>query len=702
MNSGTHFLDKNKIQEQAKGQWKKILTTLGVDGAALDGKHHPCPLCGGADRFRFDDQGGKGTWFCNQCGGRGRNGGAGDGLELAHRLIGGSFPDTLKKVAELVGGGADNPRPVNNAADRPDFEKIWRNSEPATPEHQYLKIKKVKCHGARILGNEGIKLLQQCNKSQNQARHLEAGSLLLPVLSVDGALHGLQVIPGSGKNKVFVAGSLKKGHFYPIGFKLDQVLQGTIYIAEGYATAASIHEATGCPVAVSFDAANLHPVLSALRQKMPKTQMVICADNDRDGDTNTGVIKATKAAQAEGALLAIPQFPEGVQGTDFNDLAQAYGLEEVRKQVEAARRAAAECKKEVFSLSQFSLRGKASEMKEKMKNDVYVLGKLALMGEATVFYGSPNSGKTLLTLFMLIEALQAGEIRGENVFYVNADDNYRGLTQKLELAEEHGFEMLAPGQNGFKSDQLQIYLQQLVDEKNCMGKILILDTVKKFTNLMDKTACSSFSNSLRQFVGNGGTVIMLAHVNKNRDGQGKVVFTGVADLVDDVDCAYTLDVVKTREDTRSVIFENIKNRGNVEQEACYTYSCKAEIDYFARLGSIQKVTDEEKGGIEHLRRLNLMLEKNKEAIDAICEILCEGAMKKTELISEASRRSGISRKRINKALVEHRGDDINQHEFWIEEVGEHNTRTYYLNTHKPHAPSQNEVPQPQQQLFAVN
>jgi hypothetical protein len=218
---------------------------------------------------------------------------------------------------------------------------------------------------------------------------------------------------------------------------------------------------------------------------------------------------------------------------------------------------------------------------------------------------------------------------------------------------------------------------------------------------MDKTACSSFSNSLRQFVGNGGTVIMLAHVNKNRDGQGKVVFTGVADLVDDVDCAYTLDVVETREDTRSVIFENIKNRGNVEQEACYTYSCAGEIDYFSRLGSVSRVDEKEKSNIEQHRRLNLMLEKNKEAIDAICEILCEGPMKKTGLIAEAAKRSGISRKRINKALIEHRGTDTNQHQFWIEEVGEHNTRTYYLNTQKPHSPIQNKVPKPQQ-LFAVN
>jgi putative DNA primase/helicase len=149
----------------------------------------------------------------------------------------------------------------------------------------------------------------------------------------DGStLHGLQFIGADGEKR-FKSGTDKRGHYYSIGGRPTKVL----YLAEGYATAASIYEATGEPVAVCFDAGNLHPVLSALRQKMPKIQMVICADNDRYGDTNTGVIKATEAAQAEGALLAIPKFPEGVSGTDFNDLAQASGPDEVKRQVEGAK-----------------------------------------------------------------------------------------------------------------------------------------------------------------------------------------------------------------------------------------------------------------------------------------------------------------------------------------------------------------------------
>jgi len=63
-----------KIRRNAKGKWKAILSTV-MDGDVLDGSHHPCPLCGGTDRFRFDDKQGSGTYFCNGCG-------AGGGIEL--------------------------------------------------------------------------------------------------------------------------------------------------------------------------------------------------------------------------------------------------------------------------------------------------------------------------------------------------------------------------------------------------------------------------------------------------------------------------------------------------------------------------------------------------------------------------------------------------------------------------------------------
>ena len=121
--------------------------------------------------------------------------------------------------------------------------------------------------------------------------------------------------------------------------------QGEIILSEGYATGASLHMATGKPVAVAFDAGNLEPVAIKLREKFPNAAITICADNDHQHTRRTpegpepwnkGVEMAEKAAQAVGGKVVVPTFTkeEKERGlTDFNDLHQSRGLDAVRKQV---------------------------------------------------------------------------------------------------------------------------------------------------------------------------------------------------------------------------------------------------------------------------------------------------------------------------------------------------------------------------------
>jgi len=91
-------LDATAIKDQARWKWRGILTDLGTTLPATAKQHGPCPTCGGTDRFRFDDQDGNGTWFCNQCMPQ-----AGDGFTLVQNVRGCDFPHALQLVADALG-----------------------------------------------------------------------------------------------------------------------------------------------------------------------------------------------------------------------------------------------------------------------------------------------------------------------------------------------------------------------------------------------------------------------------------------------------------------------------------------------------------------------------------------------------------------------------------------------------------------------
>jgi putative DNA primase/helicase len=163
--------------------------------------------------------------------------------------------------------------------------KKWDRSEDATNENPYLKSRGVNAYEVK------------CYKD----------TLLVPVRDIEGAIHGLQFIaPDSSKR--FKIGTDKIGHFHSIGKAEDN----TLLIAEGYATAASIHQATGHPVVVAFDKGNLKPVAEIIKAKCPHLKIIICADNDQWTPGNPGLTAATEAARAVNGLLVVPVF-EGVR-----------------------------------------------------------------------------------------------------------------------------------------------------------------------------------------------------------------------------------------------------------------------------------------------------------------------------------------------------------------------------------------------------
>ncbi|MBK5958094.1 helicase [Rhodoplanes elegans] len=122
----------------ATGKWRGILLSFGVPERALSGKHGPCPICGGTDRFRYDDKDRRGTWICGQCG-------AGDGMKLAIEFTGKPFSEVAARIDEMLGNlKPDSTLPKVDLTDEQRIKAlraIWVETRPVTPGdlvHRYF------------------------------------------------------------------------------------------------------------------------------------------------------------------------------------------------------------------------------------------------------------------------------------------------------------------------------------------------------------------------------------------------------------------------------------------------------------------------------------------------------------------------------------------------------------------------------------
>ncbi len=186
----------------------------------------------------------------------------------------------------------DAERTKEQESARKRSHRIWNAAKPAPDDHPYLIAKKIKPHCAR----------------------LHQSNLIIRKLDTAGQIHSLQNITPEG-DKFFTTGGATKGLYFPIGSKLD-----LFCFAEGFATASSVHQATGHTAIVCFSAGNIKAVTGALRKKYPDATFLICADNDA-----IGIEKANEAGRLVNARVIYPPEP----GQDFNDVAVEQGKDAV-------------------------------------------------------------------------------------------------------------------------------------------------------------------------------------------------------------------------------------------------------------------------------------------------------------------------------------------------------------------------------------
>jgi len=173
-----------------------------------------------------------------------------------------------------------------------EAQAIWRKTKPCD-SHPYLMRKDVLAHGLRLN---------------------DKGDLVVPLYAY-GKIVSVQTINADGEKK-YMYGAQKSGVYNVIGSVTDSIL-----ICEGWATGATLHEATQLCVFVSLDSGNLPNVAAVVRKMHPLSKIIICADNDQYKKVNTGLKAADKAACKADADVVYPIFKDvSTKPTDFNDL----------------------------------------------------------------------------------------------------------------------------------------------------------------------------------------------------------------------------------------------------------------------------------------------------------------------------------------------------------------------------------------------
>ena len=297
---------------------------------------------------------------------------------------------------------------------------IWAEAKAPAASHSYLTRKGIKASGARLHGD----------------------ALVIPMRD-GGEIHSLQFIGPDGGKRFLTSGRVT-GCYFSIG---NPKGAAALCIAEGFATGATIHEATGYPVAVAFNAGNLGAVAKTLRGKFPDLPLILCGDFDKSG---TGQKAATEAAQAVGGRVALPDFTPDELGTenppsDFNDLVQLKGAEAVKQSIAGARATdkrahqpeQASAPAGDYASSVELLRG--SDVKPEAVTWLWpgwmAAGKMHVLG------GAPGTGKTTISMALAATVTTAGSWPdgsrspvGNVVIWSGEDDPADTLVPRLALS----------------------------------------------------------------------------------------------------------------------------------------------------------------------------------------------------------------------------------------------------------------------------
>lgn len=291
----------DQVRDAALGRWREcIFPAFGIEVPRNKNTHGPCPVCGGKDRFRFDDQQGKGTWICNQCN-------AGDGFSLVEKARGLNYSEVLKEVGAVLGLSSESKVTDEDRKKwREKSEQLQRDQEQKEEKERLAAAKRAKRVWSYKSVDRDCPYLERKHVKNHGCKINGKGNLLIPLFDIENVIWNIQEIHADGF-KPYLPGGRINDCFFLIG----QITASNqiICFVEGYATGASVYEATGHTTVVTFQSSNIDKVAKVFRQKYPDARFVFCADDDSySNPPDAGLKAANKALAATGGIVILPVF----------------------------------------------------------------------------------------------------------------------------------------------------------------------------------------------------------------------------------------------------------------------------------------------------------------------------------------------------------------------------------------------------------
>lgn len=377
--------------------------------------------------------------------------------------------------------------------------KIWSDCVGADPAHPYLMRKGIQPNGARVTGD---------------------GRLVVPLYNAEGALSSLQYIDADG-GKLYHSGAQTSGCFWMVG-TMDE--PGVVYVAEGFATAATIHEATNRPCAVAYSASNLPAVVATLG-----ADVTIVADNDASG---VGQRYADQAAAKYGCRVIVPPIPG-----DANDYAQS-GQDLLALLIPTLA--------DVIHKMQIVF---GDELSETYEAPDELIENLMTIGSTTVLYGDSNSGKTFFAL-SLATAIAEGENCYDRktdpglVIYLACEAPGSIRSRMQAIKKHHGYNLknlaMVPlplnfyNGDGDATDVIDL-IRAIEEQKGRPVRLVIADTLARMSSGANENSGEDMGPVMARFekvATTTGAALLIIHHNGKDAAKGARGWSGIRAHID--------------------------------------------------------------------------------------------------------------------------------------------------------------------------